>query len=672
VAFVYTDYQVFGRTRYVEKLGDYNLFRLLTENTIGYACMMRKSLLEAVGGYDESLVGYEDWELGLRFGERGHRGHHIGRTLFRYRKHGRSLHDVARARHDELVARIRAKHPDLYEPAAYREIKRTWEAAACVVAPEPPPGQTISDYQIAPPGRCRSVLAQSSARAFAIAGRRALDPLAAELAALAVWAGQECVELPDGTLAASREALAECENTDQLRPRAKTHRMRMDSGYAQRAGLLNTLVRHLSNAELLSADSWVQRPVESLTRVIPLRIKETVNRISGRPLFDLSFYLQFQPRAVLLNGSPIAPVEYLPPVPARKRIALITPHLGVGGAESVLLEIASACDRSRYEISVIAMQSRDDRWTERWRALADHVYDLAPVIPPERVPAALYCIAANWRFDYLVIQNSLPAYAMAAELKNALPGARLINLIHAAGEEGWDLIAAITAALPYFDVHVAISGAVRDRLIECGVAADQVRLIRNGVDLDRFQPGPSRTGGPFRILFAARLDPVKRPLLLPDIAAALKRRRPACDFVFVIAGEGPEGERLRARVQELGVMDLFEFPGHVEDIAPLFAASDLLILTSAHEGVPLVVLEAMASACPVVASDAGAVHEVVDEQTGFLIRRNTGEVEQFAETIDYVLNKPDLRGDLSARARRQVETCYDRRRALEEYGALFA
>jgi glycosyltransferase involved in cell wall biosynthesis len=63
---------------------------------------------------------------------------------------------------------------------------------------------------------------------------------------------------------------------------------------------------------------------------------------------------------------------------------------------------------------------------------------------------------------------------------------------------------------------------------------------------------------------------------------------------------------------------------------------------------------------------------VVDERTGFLIPSDGGEAGRFAETIDRILKAPDLRDALSAQARQQVEICHDRRRALSEYGALFA
>src|SRR5882672_7045535 len=94
--FVYNDYRVFGTKNYTERLEDYNLYHLLDRNTVVYASLIRKQDWMLAGGYDESMkFGYEDWEFWLRLGARGRYGSYVPRALFKYRKHGASLFDVA-------------------------------------------------------------------------------------------------------------------------------------------------------------------------------------------------------------------------------------------------------------------------------------------------------------------------------------------------------------------------------------------------------------------------------------------------------------------------------------------------------------------------------------------------------------------------------------------------
>jgi glycosyltransferase involved in cell wall biosynthesis len=172
-------------------------------------------------------------------------------------------------------------------------------------------------------------------------------------------------------------------------------------------------------------------------------------------------------------------------------------------------------------------------------------------------------------------------------------------------------------------------------------------------------------------LFAGRLNPVKRPLLLVEIAAALRRRRRQADFRFVVAGDGPEAGRLAHRIARRKLKSVFELLGHVPDIAPELARCDLLLLPSESEGIPLVVLEAFASAKPVVATAVGGVPEVVNESNGFAIPANGREVQAFAEAIDTLLWKPELRQALGEHGRSMVTRDFTYSASRDAYRALF-
>ncbi len=645
-AFVYTDYRVFGEKRYTERLPDYNLYRLLSQNTLIYASLLRRADWELAGGYDDSMrLGYEDWDFWLRLGERERFGHHLPRPLFHYRKHGRSLLDVAREHHRELVEKIRANHPRLYSRQGRARLKARWQPSVCVLGPELETVQTIEDWHRLPTTDTQVALERSSAAAFLLPAPGASSD-AAELCALAVWGGHSRLVLRDGSTAMSRGG----------------GRGSGAGGRGLGVGVsrFESIGRHLANAEL----RW-RYPVRSAVRLIPLRVKERVNRAAGRAVFDLSFYLRFQPHAVLTGELLIEPLRYLPcaATQGRRRVALVTPHLGPGGAESVLLEVARAIDRARCEIFLITTQSRDDRWRSRWEQAADHVYDLAAVVPPERLIAALYSMATNWELDALVIQNSLAAYSALPHIRKDLPALEVADFIHAV-DPRWDFVSATAAVAPAIDRRVAISDAARRRLLEAGTPAEKVRLIRNGVDLARFRASPPRNTG--KILFGGRLDPVKRPMLLVDIASELARLRPQQDFRFVVAGDGPEGPRLRARAEPA----LFEFLGMAEDMPALLSEADIVVVPSRAEGLPLILLEAFAAARPVVCSRVGAAGEVVDAGTGILIEPGQDEARRFAGALHQLLDSPQ-RGEMGSRARQKVEADYSRTRAYQEYRQLF-
>ena len=670
-AFVYTDYRVFGTKNYVERLEDYNLYRLLERNALVYASLIRKSDWASASGYDESMkFGYEDWEFWLRLGARGRFGHHLGKVLFQYRKHGPSLLDIAREHHDELVDKIRASHPELYARDARARIKESWEPAVCVMGARSAAEQTIADWQAVESTDPSLALAASRAAAFLLP-RGELAPHSAELAALAVWGGNHCTRLPDGSVAASRRALARSKDTRKLKPK---------SSFARRAtplvppqylpAHLDLLHRHLVNAELLSVDAWLKHPLRSASRLIPLGVKQRVNHLAGRALFDLSFYQKFRPRSLMVSNTLVEPLHYVPRLEnTRRRVALVTRHLGPGGAERVLLEIAGSLDRNQYEILLIATHSDDARWLAQWHEHADHIYDLAPLVSPDRLAGAVYSIAANWQVDFFLVQNALEAYGAIPQLKKDLPGTKVMDLIHAVDEE-WDVMSATAPVAAHIETRIVISEAARERLRRLGGEETSIRLIRNGIDLQHFLPAPPRTG-PGHILFAARLDPVKRPLLLADIALALLKRRGRPDFQFLVAGDGPEERPLRRRLRRFGIERLFVFLGYVPDLASVLADSDVVVIPSKDEGIPLILLEALASAKPVVASDVGAVREALDDTCGFLINIAADEAERLAEAISTLLDQSLLREKLGREGRRRMEASFDILRSRQAYKEIF-
>ena len=498
-AFAYTDYRVIGAEHYDERAGDYNLYRLLDRNYLTYAALLRKHDWERVGGYDEAMrLGYEDWEFWLRLGSQGGFGQHVPQSLFRYRRQGISRSDTALEHHQELVHYIQQRHPELYEYESRARIKARWSPAVSIIAREQPCDQTIEDVQVIASGESPS----SSTVLNALDGP--LQPEAAELAALAAWSGRAG-----------------------------------DLSIASPIPVHNNLHRHLLNAELLALRSWTHHPARSVARLIPLRVKEGINKFTGRPWFDLSFYLRFRPNSVLVGDTVVEPLVYYPKAAqGQQRIALVTPHLGPGGAEAVLCDIASTLCFGRFESLLLATQSRDDRWLAKWRERVDHIYDLVQVVVPERMVAAIYSVISNWRCDYLLVQNSLYGYAAIPHIRKKFPNIKIIDVIHSV-DEAWDQIGATAAVAAHIDQRIAMSQSVRDRLLAMGTPDSKILPVSNGVDLERFHPAGFTHDK--NILFAARLDPVKQPLLVADIAKNLLRLGPEQDFRFTIAGSGPKG-----------------------------------------------------------------------------------------------------------------------------------
>jgi glycosyltransferase involved in cell wall biosynthesis len=154
-----------------------------------------------------------------------------------------------------------------------------------------------------------------------------------------------------------------------------------------------------------------------------------------------------------------------------------------------------------------------------------------------------------------------------------------------------------------------------------------------------------------------------------DVAAQLAERVPGVRFV--IAGEGPEAERLREKAAALGLAERVRFAGHVTEMCEIYAAAAVLLLTSRYEGTPLTVLEAMAMRVPVVASRLDGIAEVIaDGEDGFLLERQ--DVNGFADRVATLLHDPSLRMRMADAARRKVEASFSARAMAAQVEAIYA
>ena len=203
---------------------------------------------------------------------------------------------------------------------------------------------------------------------------------------------------------------------------------------------------------------------------------------------------------------------------------------------------------------------------------------------------------------------------------------------------------------------VAVSNAVRGhwaKLLPWG--AEDIVTVHNGIDADSFaavapknaQSGTSRTIG-----VVARLAAMKGIEYLLDAVAELVAKHP--NIRIRIAGEGRLKENLHKRTSELGLAGRVEFLGHVPDIKCFYGSIDVLVLPSIHtEGLPLVVLEAMAAALPIVATTVGGTPEAIrDGHDGLLVP--PADAAALANALDRLLADALLRRRLGESARRRV------------------
>jgi glycosyltransferase involved in cell wall biosynthesis len=192
---------------------------------------------------------------------------------------------------------------------------------------------------------------------------------------------------------------------------------------------------------------------------------------------------------------------------------------------------------------------------------------------------------------------------------------------------------------------VAVSESTKQDLVRRGLRADDIEVIPNGLDLERFTPGDAPKTDTPTLLFMGRLKRYKGVDLVLRAVRALTDR--GVDARFRIAGRGDDLDRLRAMVRDLDLEDRVEFLGFVgEEVKlDLLRSSWVHVFTSPKEGWGIANLEAAACGTPTVASDAPGLREsVLDGRTGLLVPH--GDVEALADALARLLVDEGLRARL--------------------------
>jgi glycosyltransferase involved in cell wall biosynthesis len=218
--------------------------------------------------------------------------------------------------------------------------------------------------------------------------------------------------------------------------------------------------------------------------------------------------------------------------------------------------------------------------------------------------------------------------------------------------------------LPYYEKVVCVSEDLHGRCLECGVPPERCVVIENGIDLDDYRrrhdvaEAKRRLGlDPNRLVLGAvgRLSAEKGFDLL--IRAADRLLRDGLDLELVLIGEGDQRSPLQTLINDLGRQDRIRLAGYHADLAGWYEAMDVYALSSLREGLPNVLLEAMALEVPVVATRIAGVPRLVrHEENGLLVE--PASLDELTAALGRLLRDAALRERYRAAGRRTVETDY--------------
>ena len=225
------------------------------------------------------------------------------------------------------------------------------------------------------------------------------------------------------------------------------------------------------------------------------------------------------------------------------------------------------------------------------------------------------------------------------------------------------------------ELVICVSDFTRSQLMAVAEPSSWPKLVvvHTGTDLVRYQSEVRRrlVGEPVRILTVGRLHPVKGQSLLIEALARLNEQGQRA--VLTLVGDGPLGKDLAALARDLGVGQLVKFPGAIgqDELATYYADADVFCLPSFNEGVPVVLMEAMACALPVVSSRITGIPELVDDGvSGLLVV--PGRADVLADALGALAADPVLRTRMGEAGRAKIEAEFDAKRSANLVAARLA
>ncbi|GJN87257.1 hypothetical protein Rhopal_000205-T1 [Rhodotorula paludigena] len=383
---------------------------------------------------------------------------------------------------------------------------------------------------------------------------------------------------------------------------------------------------------------------------------------------------------------------------ADKKIMFIVPWLYMGGADIGALHMIQLYALAGYRVTVVCTLNKVPEGLELRPYVLQFTHDvhvLPAFLRPNDFPRYLKHLVESRGIHQVVLSNSQLVYEMLPALVVQLPDVEWIDYLHNEAYDGWK-----AGGYPRYSVisqrylarTITCSHYLKHWLLENGhLDANRIGVVKLGIEASQFVPATpaqrtaAKTGllgveaDTFVITVVGRLDPQKRPLLIPLIVAELVQRTED-DFLIVMLGDGELRKQLERAIARENLGEFVHVLGTQQDPSRYYAASDLFLLPSVSEGISIAVAEAMAMGLPVVTARAGALPEQLGELDAHG-RKQHGASELGGELVDHTLENdrdaalyadaivelmqdPARRERLGSNARKLVEDGFDWRTTL--------
>ena len=368
------------------------------------------------------------------------------------------------------------------------------------------------------------------------------------------------------------------------------------------------------------------------------------------------------------------------------KVFQIIARMNVGGPAVIVADLMRGLDESKFEQTLITGYCADNEAdyleTVATDVKATRINGLGRSISPMADLRAFISLVAMIRREKPDVVHTHTAKAgVIGRLATIIAGsnAKRVHTFHGhllhGYFSGWktQLVIAIEKYLASrTDVLIAVGNQVKDDLLAAGIGKpSQYKVFFPGlpapadIDVKDARIALGLDASQIYCTFVGRLTHIKRPDRLLDVAAACVARE--LDIHFLVAGEGELFETSKARAIEENLP--VTFLGWRSDIDQLFAASDIAILTSDNEGIPLTLIQAAFAGIPIVAPRVGSIADIViDGETGFLTSTQPGAM---ASALSALVTDEELRYELGSMGKAHANKYFSLHKSLADHASLY-
>lgn len=373
----------------------------------------------------------------------------------------------------------------------------------------------------------------------------------------------------------------------------------------------------------------------------------------------------------------------------KKNVLFLFPWMEMGGADIFNLNVIKMLDEDKYRLSILTTMHGKNEWRQYFEDFVDDIFELPSFLEASNYIGFIDYFLKSRKIDILFVSNSEYGYYAIPWIRLHYPQIAIIDYVHM--EEwywkGGGHARSAAAMQEFSEVTYTCNEHLRQVMIEqLKCKPEHVKTLYIGTDTEHFDPEQVEEGqvrDEYKIdknepiiLFPCRLHPQKRPFLMIEIAARLKKA--GLKMKFLVVGGGTQRYELEQEVIRRNLKKMIIFAGEKKDMTPFYKDSTVTLICSIKEGLSLTAYESLAMGTPVISSDVGGQKELVTKETGILVPMLQSEemdldkrefpeeeVNAYVEAIKWMLQNKEEYERLCQQARQNVTETFSIQRMIE-------